>query len=167
MFTAAMDEIYTTYTNECSRDVSVPSSRTIAELAESFKELTRRLSTISTEGLTQARAIYGRFLCYSEREVVTSTARAKRQIDLDAECKCPAASVVTLSCHFFACLSAAEIETIVGFGNGVDGFPCIGFAVDTTGSMADEISAAQRVILEFIKTQADSMHLVLCVSAIQ
>ena len=146
-FTAAMDEIFSTYSEECSGEVAVPDSHAITELATSFKELTRRLTTINTEDLSKVRAIYGRFLCYSEREETFS--RRRRQT-----CECP--GEVTLSCHFYACLTALEIETIMGFGNDFIGTPCIGFAVDTTGSMSGEIASARRVILEFIKTQADS-----------
>jgi hypothetical protein len=149
-FTAAMDEIQTSYANECSGTVSVPSKHEITELANAFKELTRRLNYISAANLTKARAIYGRFLCYTERE---ASVRTKRQ---STECECPSDREVTLSCHFFACLEAEEMKTIVGFGNDPDSFACIGFAVDTTGSMSGEIAAARRVILEFIKTQANS-----------
>ena len=149
-FTAAMDEIFSTYSEECSGEVAVPDSHAITELATSFKELTRRLTTISTEDLSKVRAIYGRFLCYSESEETSS--RRRRQIV--TECECP--GEVTLSCHFYACLTALEIETIIGFGTDIDRTPCIGFAVDTTGSMGGEIASARRVILEFIKTQADN-----------
>ena len=46
----------------------------------------------------------------------------------------------------------------MGFGQIVDfeNEPCIGFALDTTASMAAEIAAAQRVIRTFLRSQADA-----------
>ena len=149
-FTAAMDEIFGTYSEECSGEVTIPGSRALTELAASFNELTRRLGTISSEDLSQARAIYGRFLCYSEREETSS--RKKRQSDEDAECE----SITTSYQFFEKCLTASQIKTISGFGNDEGDYPCIAFAVDTTGSMGNEIASARRVILEFMKTQANS-----------
>lgn len=178
-FTAAMDEISTAYTEECSGDVIVPD--TITELAESFRELMRslRLNTINTEDLSQARSIYGKFLCYSESDQEDVVERVKRQDPVvyrpvtttDAspttedpeanaecqnvtECNCP--EIITEPCHFFACLEVSEIRFICGFGNGLSEEPCIGFLVDTSGSMEGEIEAAKRVIFQFLKSQADS-----------
>lgn len=127
-------------------------------MAASFREATRRLTRIPEERLAEARSIYGRFLCYDER---TSTTRRKRQdIYLPSQCDCPA--TVTEPCHFFACLDVAVIQFIAGFGNsrGQSGFdsPCIGFIVDTTGSMEAEIAAARDIILQFMRSQADSTY---------
>lgn len=190
-----MDEIYATYSEECSGAVDIPDHDRINKLAESFHELTRGLNTISAERLTQARSIYSKFICYNERGNVL--VRARRQIDpvsveitigylpvtTDAvtietppgsdataecfnatECVCPENNNITEPCHFFACLTVSETKFICGFGNDISEEPCIGFLVDTSGSMREEIAAARRVILQFMKSQANSSVCYLLVS---
>ena len=156
-FRAAVDEIYTSYTSECVGDSGdVPGTNDILVLAATFRELTRGLNSIRRDNLTQARDIYGKFLCYEEKR---GGARRKRQsadaYNTPTECECPE-SGVTEPCHFFACLNVSVIKFISGFGNSKFEQPCIGFIIDTTGSMWNEIEAARRVILQFIKSQADS-----------
>ena len=160
-FITAVDEIFSAYRAECAELPSVPVDFT--QLANSFRALTRRLNTITAENITQARAIYGRFLCYNEREESSSGLKRKRQTGsfiATSSCTrqaCPA--IVTNPCQFFACLSVSVFEYIAGFGNVIDDdddYPCIGFVVDTTGSMSDEIAAARRVILQVMRSQADS-----------
>lgn len=165
-FITAMDEIYIAYSEECSGAITIPDRDKITELANAFKELMKGLSSITAESLTQARSIYAKFLCYNERGAVLP--RTKRQVPVGippvsdddsynaTKCDCPGHNNITEPCHFFACLGVSETKFICGFGNDRSGTPCIGFIVDTTGSMAGEIAAAKRVILQFLKSQADS-----------
>ena len=153
-FVAAVDEIYTAYTTVCEGNTDVPGSETIAGLAASFDEVTQGLSTISTESLSQARSIYGELLCYQEKKRTTRRKKRQDEVVSPSECACP--EELTEPCHFFACLSVSVIQHIMGFGNSALDQPCIGFLVDTSGSMGAEIAAAKRVILQFIKSQADS-----------
>lgn len=166
-FTAAVDEIFTAYNTECSES-SIPGTESITSLVTKFNELTTGLNSIRKEDLSQARGIYGKFLCLQE---TSGGGRRKRQsgISMDeedyespSECECPS-SGVTEACHFFACLKVSVVQFIMGFGNSKDDLPCIGFIVDTTGSMGNEIAAARRIILQFIKSQADSTYCYLLV----
>ena len=161
-FLTAIEEIYTSYASECVEDSGdVPGTGDIAVLAATFRKLTLGLNSIRRKDLAQARDIYGKFLCYEGKKGGT---RQKRQSDIfiPSECECPN-SGVTEPCHFFVCLDSSVTKFIMGFGNSIDNTPCIGFIVDTTGSMWNEIEAVKRVILQFIKSQADSTHCYLLV----
>lgn len=149
-FADAIDEIYTAYSMECSESASdIPETADIISLAAIFNELTMGLNSIRKENLTRARDIYGKFLCLQEK---AGDSRRKRDT---SKCDCPE-SGVSQPCHFFACLEEPVTKFIMGFGNSLAEQPCIGFIIDTTGSMSAEIAAARRVILQFIKSQADS-----------
>ncbi len=83
------------------------------------------------------------------------SSRTKRIINFPEDCECP--EIVTRPCEFFACLNPSEVKFIIGFG-GIIGRnePCIGFVIDTTGSMVEEIAATKRVILTFMASQAEA-----------
>ena len=157
-FTAAVDDIHTAYAAECGGTSSgIPETDVISSLATKFRELTKGLNSIRQEALDEARDIYGKFLCYQEK--ATGSGRRRKRADFiePTDCAlddCPA--VISEPCHFFACLEISVTKFIMGFGNSADNQPCIGFIVDTTGSMGEEIAAAKRIILQFIKSQADS-----------
>ena len=159
-FVAAVDEIYTAYTTVCEGITDVPGSGTIAGLAASFDEVTQGFNIMSAESLSQARSIYGELLCYQEKQSIAG--RKRRQVP-PSMCARACPEEITDPCHFFACLSVSIIQHIMGFGNSGVGEPCIGFLVDTTGSMSVEIAAAKRVILQFIKSQADTTNCYLLV----
>lgn len=163
-FVAAIDEIFAAYREECGDRGSMPERVELNNLATAFK---RAMSALSQPGkLAQARSIYGRFLCYKNRTrppTAGPTSRTKRQDYEDfLPTSCPdfdCNETVTKPCHFFRCLLMLEVQYIAGFGNvftSDSSFPCIGFVVDTTGSMGAEIEAARNVILEFMSAQADS-----------
>lgn len=154
-FVAAVDEIYAAYRNECTHTIGIPSGEDLALLTATFREMMSQLHRIPEERLAQARSIYGKFLCYNERaEPPATTRRGKRQTNLPTRCSCPA--IVTQPCEFFACLNVSVVKFIAGFGNTFGDLACIGFIVDTTGSMWEEITAARRIILQFMRSQADS-----------
>ena len=159
-FTTAVDDIHSAYAAECDGASSgILAFDVISSLAAKFRELTRGPNGIHAhkEALDEARDIYGKFLCYHEK---AAGGRRKRQAPVAVpshavtRCNCPA--VVSKPCHFFACLEVTETKFIMGFGNSLYTLGCIGFIVDTSGSMTDEIAATRRIILQFIKSQADS-----------
>ena len=162
-FVAATDEINEAFTKACGS--GTPGRKDdVTELAARFRVLLE--DRISSEDLTEARSLYGELLCYFEQDRSRSSSdervRGKRQDDgsglgyTPTECDCP--DTVTEPCHFFACITVTQAIFIMGFGQIVDfdHEPCIGFAIDTTGSMWDEIHAAQRVIRTFLRSQGDA-----------
>ena len=158
-FSANVDEISTSYMMECSHLVKyIPGRYNVTALAATF---TKSLSS-ETRNLTKARSIYGRFLCYNERAQELKRQRIKRQEPhkpLDpSTCDTPGCpTTIEEPCHFFNCLNVCDFGLFL-FGNVNDSEnePCIGFLIDTTGSMRDEIESAKVVILQFLKTQQDS-----------
>jgi hypothetical protein len=104
--------------------------------------------------IDRIRDIFGKMLCLSERS--HEARRRKRQ---DPLCFCPDVGDIISVCEFFACLPGDDIMPIFGIENvlvlvgSVFKVPCLAFAVDTTGSMADEIEAAQEVILNFLRSE--------------
>lgn len=159
-FVAATGEINDAFTKACSNGTSGRRGN-VTEIAAKFSKLLR--DRISSEDLTEARSLYGKLLCYYEqdgRSAPARRARDKRQDDgsglTPTECDCP--DTVTEPCHFFACITVTEAIFIMGFGQIVDfdSEPCIGFAIDTTGSMSQEINAAKRVIRTFLRSQGDA-----------
>ena len=160
-FVAAVDEIYTSYASECVGDSGyVPGTDDIAVLDATFRELTRGLNSIHRNDLAQARDIYGKFLCYEERR---GGVRRKREKEFHHQNVSVRSKVSLNLAIFFACLDSSVTKFIIGFGNSIDNQPCIGFIVDTTGSMRNEIEACKCVILQFIKSQADSTNCYLLV----
>ena len=156
----ALDEIFAAYASTCDESGGLPADADISSLAGEFGALTDQLNDITQEALNKARDIFGKFLCFSEKETIAQRVRRdmapSRPVSSCALDACPA--TVTQPCEFFACLQTDVTKYIVGFGNSMQGLPCIGFVVDTTTSMAAEIASARRVILEFIKSQADSTN---------
>ena len=161
-FIAATDEINGAYVEECSRADS--SNRDdIADLKAKFNDLTHILNGLTPEKLTEARSLYGKALCYYEEDK-EDIERVKRLADIydfstafsPSVCDCP--EVVSDPCEFFACITIPEVRFIMGFGQVLNSQhdPCIGFALDTTGSMKNETEAAKRVIRTFLRSQADA-----------
>ena len=151
-FRAAVDEINAAYAATCDGLDAAPRVSVLAELARNFRQLTIRLNRISKENLARIRDIYGQFLCFEEKVQNRALERVKRQAE--EECSCP--MEITEICHFFACIDVRVTKYITGFADDVLGLPCIGFIVDTTGSMGNEIHDAQRVILQFMKSHKNS-----------
>lgn len=156
-FSTTMDDIFNSYTVECDNLVEYIQERyNITALAATFAEsVTPR---IRGTDLPKARSIYGKLLCYYERaHAQTKPRRVKRGHNirnvLSCDPTCP--SSITTPCHFFNCLTDKELERFF-FGNDDSQAACIGFLIDTSGSMSDEIASAKRVIRQFLKTQRSS-----------
>ena len=124
--------------------------------------LAQRFSRLSLSEANELRKIFGEILCI--RTSAESSARKKRQ-DPCAGTMCPARGFDDPSlteCQFFECLDndiedryGTRLEVVFNFLDVASPFPCLGFVVDTTGSMADEIRAVQNLIMAFISSEQD------------
>ena len=109
--------------------------------------------------IKQIRDIFGKMLCFSEKE--HDQKRRRRDFhcpDFGAECSCPSMGDLICVCEFFACLDPADDITAI-FGlidvNVPEGLPCLAFAVDTTASMGDEIEAVKVVVRNVLASEED------------
>jgi hypothetical protein len=109
--------------------------------------------------IDRIRDIFGTMLCLRERS--HEARRTKGQDSSDCPeygdpCPCLSKENIACVCQFFSCFDLGNvIKPILGIENVnvSEGGPCLAFAVDTTGSMADEIEAAQEVILNFLRSE--------------
>ena len=109
--------------------------------------------------IKQIRDIFGKMLCLSEKEHDQKRRRRYSHCPaFGAACFCPSMGVLLCVCEFFACLDPDDdITPIFGLSD-VDvpeGFPCLAFAVDTTGSMGSEIEAVKVVVRNFTASEED------------
>ena len=154
-FTVAITEITEAKTAACEGEESV-SEADIPRLGREYRALRGDI-----EGnIARIREIFGKMLCLSDKG--HEERRKKRQSsicpDFGAPCFCPPEGEVICVCEFFACLSAEDdIMPILGIVDVIvdEGFPCLAFAVDTTGSMSGEIAAAKEVIINFVRGEED------------
>ena len=106
--------------------------------------------------IEELRGIFGKMLCLSERSH-TEEERKRREI---SDCACPEDGVLACVCEFFACLDPDDdIKPIFGLAD-IDvpeGFPCLAFTVDTTGSMEAEIAAVKDVVENILASEEDGL----------
>ncbi len=98
--------------------------------------------------LEDLQKTFGEILCLDSK-----TSRMKRQ-----PCTCPAGGLgggmVTTTCQFFRCLDPKDdYKPLFGFDFAKG--QSLGFVVDTTGSMAEEITAAKEVVTNLIASEED------------
>ena len=109
--------------------------------------------------IEEARAIFGKMLCLSEGDRDRKRRRRSSHCpEFGEECLCPSSGAIVCVCEFFACLDPEdEIKPIFGLIDVFvpEGFPCLALAVDTTGSMGDEIDAVKEVVRNFIASGED------------
>ena len=117
----------------------------------------------------ELRDIFGKMMCLSEKE---HEERKRKRRDFhcpDSEdkfccpyrkdCKCPGSEFdrsIICVCEFFDCLDPDDdIKFLMGFIfiHVDEGFPCLAFTVDTTGSMSTEISTVKEVIRYFLSAE--------------
>ena len=128
----------------------------VTELASEFSKAFSR--ELTDENLQEIRTIFGELLCAEsmEQDLPTSSSIMTR-CPARRDCTCPVGgirSVLTCASEFFACLDPGDhIGPIFGFSRQTH--RCLAFIVDTTGSMGDEISAARRIILDFVRSEED------------
>ena len=119
----------------------------VASLGKEFKELSRDI----VANVDRIRDIFGKMLCVSEK-----SRRERRQTSCPSSltrCSCP--TVIRCTCEFFACLDPGNtLGPVLGINlNTGVGNPCLGFVVDTTGSMSAEIAAAKEVVKDYVKSE--------------
>ena len=151
-FVEALNEIAIAEAAACSSSVML----NVPQLASQF---TRAFSQeLTEENLREIRIIFGEMLCAEsmEQDMPTSSSGTRRCPSRN-NCTCPIGginSVLMCACEFFACLDPGDhIAPIFGFSR--QAHRCLAFIVDTTGSMSEEISAARRIILDFVRSEED------------
>ena len=157
-FTEAIAEITEAKEEACKGDGSV-SEEDIPRLAREYKELKGDIE----ENINKIRDIFGKMLCLSERSGHEDKKRKRRDAhcpDYGAPCPCPEDGIIICVCEFFSCLDPDDdIRPVLGIGDvfveEFGGFPCLAFAVDTTGSMGGEIETVKEVIRAFIASEVD------------
>ena len=155
-FTAAITEITEAKTAACEGEDSV-SEADIPRLGREYRALRGDIE----RNIARIRDIFGKMLCLSDKG--HEERRRKRQgftcPEYGDPCSCPPEEEIICVCEFFACLSAEDdIMPILGIADVyVDdmGYPCLAIAVDTTGSMWQEIAAAKEVIRNFLSSEKD------------
>lgn len=151
-FVEALNEIAIAEAAACSSSVMLNVTQLAAEFSRAFSQ------ELTNENLREIRTIFGELLCAEsmEQDLPTSSS-IMRRCPARRDCICPMGgihSVLTCTCEFFACLDPGDhIGPIFGFSRQTH--RCLAFIVDTTGSMSSEISAARRVILDFVRSEED------------
>ena len=135
-FQEAVSEVIVAKLDACSKiDESNITTEYISELTKRFIALT------DAKNISLAREVYGKLLCIQDLLSPSDESRKRRQADpshlLDA---------------FFDSLDGERLAAIF-FVSIFDDPPTLAFVVDDTGSMGAEISAVQRLIRSFIKTE--------------
>ena len=155
-FTEAISQITEAKEAACEGEHSV-SEADIPYLGKEYRALRGDIQG----NIDRIRDIFGTMLCLSERS--QEARRRKREIPLCPKygypcLPCPPKGPIFCVCVFFACLDPEDdIKPILGIENVnvAEGFPCLAFAVDTTGSMGDEIEAVKEVITNFLRSEED------------
>ena len=123
----------------------------------------------SVANVVELRDIFGKMMCLSEKEHQERKRKRRDSYCSDSEdkfccpdrkdCKCPGkASPVICVCEFFDCLDPEDdIKPLMGFTliYVAEGFPCLAFTVDTTGSMKTEIDTVKEVIRYILSSEED------------
>ena len=109
--------------------------------------------------IEKIRDIFGKMLCLSEKEHDQKRKRRNSHCpELGGECPCPSPYNLICVCELFACLDPNDdIMPIFGLINVFVGIlsPCLAFAVDTTGSMRQEIAAVKLVVRNMLASEED------------
>ena len=154
-FVEAVTEITGAHQEACS---GPPDKR---PTSDDVPSLVQQFITVTLSEAQELRKIFGEMLCIKFSD--DPSARRKRQVPLDP-CEgvvCPVRGYddVFEACEFFACLDNdiedGRLEVVFGFLDIDAPFPCLGFVVDTTGSMRSEIRAVQNLILSFVSNEQD------------
>ena len=155
-FKEAVTEITEARREACNHP---PDERLTREDVPGLAQLFERLPLSEA---TELQKTFGEMLCI--RTSAESSARKKRQ-DPCAEAMCPARGFDDPSltkCQFFECLDndiedryGTRLEVVFNFLDVTSPLPCLGFVVDTTGSMRSEIRAVQNLIMAFVSSEED------------
>ena len=156
-FREAIAEITAAKKAACKGDGSV-SDEDIPRLAKEYNELKQDIE----ENINEVRDIFGKILCLSERSTHEDKKRKRRQFlcpNFGDPCPCPEDGPIICVCEYFSCLDPDDdIRPVLGIGDVFFEdlvFPCLAFAVDTTGSMRREIETVKEVIRAFLASEED------------
>ena len=158
-FVEAVNEVSLAQAEACSNSSFIPTPDLVSQLAEEFETL----FLAEDRDLANVRLVYGKLLCLNTR----SEQRKKRQTgpcmcsfaeNIEEEMLSKAGSI----CEFFKCLALKfKIEELAQqiFGLEVSGSSeqissCLAFALDFSGSMAEELDAARQIIRGFLVNDA-------------
>ena len=101
--------------------------------------------------MLRIREVFGAILWIKELESPFDSERKKRH---SHKCQCPNCPKSSFT-EFFNCLDPHDMQPIMGmrqtFYKG--GSPCLALALDTTGSMVEEIEDAKNVIINFLASE--------------
>ncbi len=147
-FVEAVTEITQAYSEACS---GPPASRVqstdIPRLVQEYVTLKN-----SSANLEDLRRVFGKILCIHSE----ASGRKRRGTLCPDPCTCPAGGLkggdFLCVCQFFRCLDPNDDwQPLFGFVYDIG--QSLGFVVDTTGSMGDEIAAAKQVITNLIASE--------------
>ena len=167
-FVEAVNEITEAKQEACSGDVR-PGVSNVSRLVQEFRAA---LGTAQRD-LLKLRTIFGQMLCIEDEiKKLKSKGRERRQEPIpecgglrtdcfertSEDCICPPGGVfgdcIFCPCQFFRCLDLEDVlKPILGFV--AEDMQCLAFVVDTTGSMVEEIAAAQEIIRSFIRSEEE------------
>ena len=147
-FTKAFDQITDSYFKACfGPDEERPNIHDTPEIKKELLSLLRNHSDIET-----VRIDWGKLSCLETFEN-----------DNQSKIEFPCESSTDIN-TFYQCLDPENISCIFHLksncdyessGKKVKRKHCLGFAVDTTGSMSSEINSAKQVVLNFLKSEED------------
>ena len=149
-FVSAINEISIAQAEACSG----PSPLRVSDTAR----LVREYNAASTaKNVLLQRSTIGKLLCVDSR-VTISPVPVRGRIDCPQRdrCTCPPGGItgeLFCPCQFFECLDPGDVfNLILGFNTDEE---CLAFAIDTTGSMRNEINAAREIILNFLRSEEE------------
>ena len=166
-FVEAVNEITEAKQEACSGELDGrPSVDDVPRLVQEFRTTLGRVQ----KDLSRLRTIFGTMLCIKDQAGKSDSMGRRRRQTLcrdiltpcyertPEECTCPPGRIygdcILCPCEFFRCLDPDDaLMPILGFV--ADDIQCLAFVVDTTGSMYDEIVAAQVVIQSLIRSEEE------------
>ncbi len=154
-FVEAITEINIAEDEACSGSYSLSTD----DIPEIIMKFNRAFSAGRSGDVTEVRALYGQMLCVKRQEHAPGTKRTKRSFHdcpEDSDCTCPEGGLergeITCACHFFRCLDPRQhLQPILGFT--ALKLQCLAFVIDTTGSMAHEITVAKKIVNDFVRAE--------------
>ena len=154
-FTNAFDTIFNSYFTACYGPVySRPTAEDVPELIEEFLILLANVTNIE-----RVREIYGQLSCVGNFSVNSRKKRAESDETIALLNRCSQKDSIA---DLYNCLNESLQQCIFSLNdcsdstnNGRLPVNCVGFVIDTTGSMGGEIADARSVITSFIQSEAN------------
>ena len=154
-FVSAIDEISIAQAQACSG----PSPLRVSDTAKLVREYN---AASAAKNAPLQRSTIGKLLCVDSSVTTSPTPvpirgrRSSMDCPLPGPCTCPPGGItgeLFCPCQFFKCLDPGDVfEPILGFNTDLE---CLAFAVDTTGSMDEEIDAAREIVLNFLRSEEE------------